>query len=167
MSQIHKQFSDDEVKQYLKWYEDKVLTKSEVLQALGIQDSRFYVLLAQEVDRYNNRQVHSTTKAIPAIRFMDAVNDGRTCFRPLDSTRTTPPVSSTKDIFCLRTERKVNGYGKISLDGNQVSVPGHLPDGTTVQLHIVPDTELTEVRFLRNNQVLGYQQIPTPHSLQF
>ena len=47
MGQIHKQFSDDEVKQYLKWYEDKVLTNSEVLQALGIKDSRFYVLLSQ------------------------------------------------------------------------------------------------------------------------
>ena len=45
--QIHKQFSDNEVKQYFKWYEDRVLTKSEVLQVLGIKDSRFYVLLAR------------------------------------------------------------------------------------------------------------------------
>ena len=80
---------------------------------------------------------------------------------------TRPPVTSTKDIFCLRTVRKVNGYGKISLAGNQLSVPGHLPDGTAITLHVIPDIKLTEVRFLRNNTVLGYQLIPTPTSLQF
>lgn len=51
MKQLHKQFSDEEVKQYLKWYEDKVMTKSEVLALLGIKDSRFYALLA----KYRNR----------------------------------------------------------------------------------------------------------------
>lgn len=98
---------------------------------------------------------------------MAAVNEGRSCFRQLDLTRTKPPVTSTKDIFCLRTARKVNGYGKISLATQQLSVPGHLPDGATVQTHLIPDGQLREVRFLCNNKVLGYQQIPTPDSLQF
>jgi len=47
MKQLHKQYSDDEIKQYLKWYEDKVMAKSEVLDLLGIKDSRFYALLAK------------------------------------------------------------------------------------------------------------------------
>ena len=51
MSQIHKTFNDEEVKQYLKWYEDTVFTKAEVLQALGIKNSRFYVLLARFRDK--------------------------------------------------------------------------------------------------------------------
>lgn len=119
------------------------------------------------MDRYNNRAVHSITGEIPNVRFMNAVNDGRTVFKPLDITKTKPAVTSTKDLFCLRTERKVNGYGKISLNSIQLSVPGNLPDGTPVTLHIIPDQITTEVRFLRNELVLGYQQIPTPKQLQF
>lgn len=148
-----------------RWLQDRIVRRAAREHARTIEDVR--VLLAQEVDRYNNRQVHSTTREIPAKRFETAVQEGRTCFRPLDMTRNQPPVTSTKDIFCLRTERKVNGYGKISLGGVQLSVPGHLPDSTAVSLHIIPGTTLTEVRFLRNNIVLGFQQIPTPLSLQF
>jgi len=47
MKHLHKQFSAEEVKQYLKWYEDRIMTKSEVLVLLGIKDNRFYVLLAK------------------------------------------------------------------------------------------------------------------------
>lgn len=148
-----------------RWLQDRLVRRAAREHARTIDDVR--VLLIQEVDRYNNRQVHSTTREIPAQRFMAAVNDGRTCFRPLDLTKTKPPVDSTKDIFCLRTQRQVNGYGKISIANIQLSVPGHLSDGTTVTIHIIPNPELTEIRFLRNNIVLGYQQVPTPSSLQF
>lgn len=148
-----------------RWLQDRIVRRSAREHARTIQDVR--QLLAQEVDRYNNRQVHSTTREIPSKRFETAAKEGRVCFQPLDITQTRPPVTSTKDIFCLRTERKVNGYGKISLAGTQLSVPGHLPDGTTITLHIIPSTQLTEVRFLKSNLVLGYQQIPTPSSLHF
>ena len=148
-----------------RWLQDRIVRRAAREHARTIEQVRD--LLAQEVDRYNNRQVHSTTKEIPAKRFLSAVNDGRTCFRPLDLTKTKPAVTSTKDLFCLRTERKINGYGKISLAGIQLSVPGHLPDGTAVSIHLIPDRILTEVRFLRHDMVLGYQQIPTPASLQF
>jgi hypothetical protein len=148
-----------------RWLQDRIVRRAAREHARTLEDVRH--ILTQEVDRYNNRAVHSTTGEIPSIRFNNALNDGRTVFKPLDITRTKPPVTSTKDLFCLRTERKVNGYGKISLNGIQISVPGNLPDGTPVTLHIIPDTAITEVRFLRNNTVLGYQQIPTPKQLQF
>jgi len=148
-----------------QWLQDRIVRRAAREHARTIQAVR--LLLAQEVDRYNNRQVHSTTGEIPAKRFESAVKEGRSCFRPLDVTQARPPVTSTKDIFCLRTERKVNGYGKISLASIPMSVPGHLPDGTAITLHIIPGNSLTEVRFLRNNLVLGYQQIATPKSLQF
>lgn len=47
MGQLHKKFTHNEVVQYLKWYEDRVLGKSEVLAALGVKDSQFYALLAR------------------------------------------------------------------------------------------------------------------------
>ncbi len=148
-----------------RWMQDRIVRRAAREHAKTIEAVR--LILAQEVDRYNNRAIHSTTGEIPSIRFMNAVNDGRTVFRPLDLTKTKPPVSSTKDIFCLRTARKVNGYGKISLGGLLLSVPGNLPDGTEVTLHIIPGTQLTEIRFLKNNTVLGYIQIETPKSFRF
>lgn len=147
------------------WLQDRIVRRSAREHARNIEDVRR--ILYHEVDRYNDRAVHSTTGEIPNIRFNNAISDGRSVFRPLDVTKTKPPVTSTKDLFCLRTERKVNGYGKISLNNIQISVPGNLPDGTAVTLHIIPDQITTEVRFLRNNTVLGYQQIPTPQQLQF
>ena len=148
-----------------RWLQDRLVRRAAREHARTIEAVR--LLLAQEVDRYNNRQVHSTTHEIPAVRYNKAIGDGRTCFRPLDVTKARPPVTSTKDIFCLRTERKINGYGKITFAGITLSVPGHLLDGTTVVLHLIPDNNFTEIRFLRNNLVLGYQQIPTPKQLQF
>jgi len=147
------------------WLQDRIVRRAARDHVKTLEGVR--LILSQEVDRYNNRQVHSTTKEIPAKRFEAAIKDGRSCFRPLNVAQARPPVASTKDIFCLRTERKVNGYGKISFDGVSLSVPGHLPDGTAVNLHIIPDTSFTEIRFLRQNKVLGYQQIPTPKSLRF
>ena len=148
-----------------RWLQDRIVRRSAREHASKIEDVRH--ILRQEVDRYNTRAVHGTTGEIPNVRFMNAVNDGRTVFKPLDITNTKPPVISTKDIFCLRTERKVNGYGKISLNNMQISVPGNLADGTPIVLHIIPGKVTTEVRFLRNNLVLGYQLIQTPKQFQF
>lgn len=148
-----------------RWLQDRIVRRAAKQNAKTIDEVR--QILAQEVDRYNNRQVHSTTKEIPAKRFRAAVNDDRTCFREFSLSKTIPLVNSTKDIFCLRTERRINGYDKISLMNNQLNVPGHLPEGTSLQLHIIPNKKLTEVRILKDNKVLGYQQIPTPRSLQF
>lgn len=148
-----------------RWLQDRIVRRAAREHARTIDDVRR--ILYSEVDRYNNRQVHSTTKEIPAKRFAAAVKEGRCCFRPLDVTQIHPLVTSTKDIFCLRTERRVNGYGKVSLAGIQLSVPGNLPDGTPLVLHIIPGNPLTEIRFLKDNVILGYQQIPTPTSLRF
>ena len=105
-----------------RWLQDRIVRRSAREQAKTITEVK--QILYSEVNRYNNRQVHSTTKEIPIRRFEAAVKEGRNCFRAFDLASTSPPSTSTKDIFCLRTERKVNGYGKISLAGLQISVPG-------------------------------------------
>ena len=148
-----------------RWLQDRIVRQAARQNARTIDEVR--ILLRREVERYNYRQVHSTTKEIPERRFQAATEAGRNLFQPLDLTSLRPPVSSTKDVFCLRTERKVNGYGKISLAGQQLSVPGNLPDGTAITLHIIPGEKTTEVRFLKNNVILGYQNIPTPDAFRF
>jgi hypothetical protein len=73
-------------------------------------------------------------------------------FRPL----TLPhPYTSTKDIFCLRETRRVNGYRKISLLTNEIEVPG-VPLREEVEVHLAPDVERTalEVRIWWDNRMV-------------
>ena len=70
------------------------------------------LILNNLVQKYNYRIVHSTTGEIPYIRFQRAIREKRTLFREF---RIMPPFLSTKDIFCLRVDRMVNSYRKISL----------------------------------------------------
>jgi transposase len=109
-----------------RWLQDRIVRRAARENAKTINEVK--LILAHEVDRYNNRQVHSTTKEIPVQRFERAVREGRSCFRPLDLKKTHPPVESTKDIFCLRSERRINGYGQITFLGNIIDVPANLPD---------------------------------------
>jgi hypothetical protein len=110
-------------------------------------------VLKYEIDRYNNHQVHSTTKEIPSVRFNQALNENRSLFRTFF---VPPPYKSTKDIFCLRANRVVNPYHKISFSKIEIKVDGaHIRD--TVDLRIVPDkdTGIAEIRMWCNNKFIG------------
>jgi hypothetical protein len=100
-------------------------------------------ILREEIGRYNNRQVHSTTGEIPRIRFERAGREGNTVFRPLVLPE---PYTSNRDIFCLREKRKVNGYNQISWNSRRISVPKYVPEGAEVELHVIPQTPRPELR---------------------
>ena len=51
-------------------------------------------VLRDEVNRYNNHQVHSTTGEVPNIRFEKAQNDGNTLFRPGQDLRQIHPAQA-------------------------------------------------------------------------
>jgi len=110
-------------------------------------------ILKYEMDRYNNRQVHSTTGEIPSLRFQRAKKEGKSLFREFV---VPPPFQSTKDIFCLRAERRVDNYRKISFNNIQLSVFS-APILEKVQLRITPDKEtgLAEIRLWYKNRFLG------------
>jgi hypothetical protein len=114
-------------------------------------------ILMREVNRYNNRQVHSTTGEIPALRFQKALKESKSLFREF---MVPPPYQSTKDIFCLRAERFVNPYRKISFNNLELMVSG-VPIRGQVQLRIVPDKQsgLAEIRFWYNNKLVGVQKV--------
>lgn len=112
--------------------------------------------LNQEVYRYNNRQVHSTTREIPYMRFQRALTDNKSLFR---SFAIRPPYESIKDIFCLRVSRTINAYRKISLNNLEIKVNGAAP-GETVNLRIYPmNYGISEVRFWCNNKLIDVKKL--------
>ena len=71
-----------------------------------------------------------------------------------------PPFKSTKDVFCLMTERVVNPYRKISFHNLEFKLSG-VSVRDTIQLRIVPNKEkdIAEIRFWRESDFLGTQKI--------
>ncbi|MGB3342202.1 MAG: hypothetical protein WBB37_12075, partial [bacterium] len=132
-----------------RWLQDRIVRRCAHDHITELEHARD--ILQQERKRYNEHQVHSTTREIPALRFQRALREGRTCFKPFEITA---PYSSTKDIFCLHETRNVDGYNNITWQGNKISVPLRLPNRTEIELHIVPHRKRTEVRLWHNNQVI-------------
>jgi len=99
---------------------------------------------------------HSTTGEVPYFRFQRAIREKRTLFREF---RIMPPFLSIKDIFCLRVERMVNSYRKVSINNLELKVP-KAPLHERIQLRIVPDKEsgVSEVRFWHRDKFLGSQK---------
>ena len=98
--------------------------------------------LRREIHRYNDHQVHSTTKEIPNLRFDQARKAGNSLFRPFTLPQ---PYTSPQDVFCLRETRFVDGYRSISLFNHKIKVP-NVPLRTQVQVHLIPDMEKHAMR---------------------
>ena len=113
-------------------------------------------VLNQEVNRYNHRQVHSTTQEIPARRLQRALRENISLFREFT---VNPPFQSVKDIFCLRLQRTIDSYRRISLNNLQLKV-NHATPGKTVNLRIYPlSPTLSEIRFWCEQTLLDIQKV--------
>lgn len=113
------------------------------------------IILNQELQRYNHHQVHSTTKEIPYLRFQKALKEKRSLFREF---KIRPPFQSVKDIFCLRMDRTVDPYRKISLHNLQFKV--HADPRKKVNLRIYPlNDELAEIRFWCEGKLIDVQKV--------
>ncbi len=124
----------------------------------NIRDIKEAQLILNNLVRiYNYQIVHSTTGEIPYIRFQRAIREKRTLFREF---RIMPPFKSSKDIFCLRVERMVDSYRKVSINNLELKVPG-APLHERIQLRIVPDKEsgVLEVRFWHKGELFGSQKV--------
>jgi hypothetical protein len=133
-----------------RWLQDRVVRTCARENIKTIEPAK--EVLRYEVDRYNNTQVHSTTKEIPSIRLEKAIQENRSLFRKFNIK---PPYVSTKDIFCLREERTVDAYRKISIDNLQLKIQ-NAPIGDKIQLRIYPDikTGLAEIRCWYNEKLI-------------
>lgn len=138
-----------------QWLQDRTVRRCAKDRVSKFSEVR--QIFREEIHRYNNVQVHSTTKEIPIIRLEAAFNSGRTMFRPFSIPK---PYQSTKDIFALRTKRIVNHYQKISLHNLLFDVPDVNP-GQEVMIRISPEPESgqAEVRIWHQNTLVATKTI--------
>ena len=113
-------------------------------------------VLNHELYRYNHQQVHSTTQEIPYLRFQNALKEKRSLSRAF---QIKPPYQSVKDIFCLRMDRTIDPYRRISINNLQLKV-NHATPGKTVNLQIYPSTiEVSEIRFWCEGKLIDVQRV--------
>ena len=137
------------------WLQDRIVrtcAKEKIMKLAEVRD-----VLKELVYQYNHRWVHSTTKDIPAARFEKAREEGKSLLRPFVIKS---PFESSKDIFCLREQRVVNNYRKISLHNLELTVP-NVPPRYPVDLRIVPNAKvgLTEVRMWFKGKLVSTQLV--------
>lgn len=133
-----------------RWLQDRIVRTCAIEKLTTIEEGR--AVLKEEINRYNNHQVHSTTHEIPAIRFDKARNEGNSLFRPFALPK---PYASDKDVFCLRETRMVNGYRRITLFNHEIEVP-KVPLREDVEVHLIPDPtrQALEIRIWWDNHMV-------------
>jgi hypothetical protein len=138
-----------------RWMQDRIVrtcAREKIRTVEGAEQ-----VLQAEVQRYNYRQVHSTVKEIPIIRFERAKRKKRSLFRDFT---VFPPYQSIKDIFCLRATRTVNPYRKVSFSNLTFRVH-RVPVRKQVVLRITPNlkTEIAEVRIWYQDTLTDVYQV--------
>jgi hypothetical protein len=139
-----------------RWLQDRIVRTCALERLHQLEEVR--AVLHEELERYNNHQVHSTTREIPSLRFDKAIAQGNTLFRPFSLPK---PYTSTKDIFCLRELRKVDAYRRISLFGHQIQMP-RVPPHEEVAIHMTPDADkqVMELRLWWNGNMVHPLSLP-------
>jgi hypothetical protein len=138
-----------------RWIQDRLVRTCYRENIRDIKEAQ--LILNNLVQQYNYSIVHSTTGEIPYIRFQRAIREKRSLFREFTIR---PPFKSTKDIFCLRVDRMVDSYRKVSINNLELKVPS-APLHERIQLRISPDREsgISEVRFWHEGELLGIQKV--------
>lgn len=134
-----------------RWLQDRIVRTAAKEHIDTIEDLR--IILKELVNKYNTKWVHSTTKEIPIIRFENALRNNKSLFTEFKLRQTSETID---DIFCIRIQRMVDSYRKVSVGGYDLRVPNGNPKDT-VELRISPDKEnsLVKVRFWQRNIFLG------------
>jgi len=136
------------------WLQDRVVRTCVREDVTDIREAQR--VLNYEIHRYNYKQIHSTTQEVPYFRFQRALEEKRSLFREF---QVRPPFQSVKDIFCLRVERTVDPYRRISLHNLQLKVNNATPR-KRVTLRIYPlNKEISEVRFWSDDTLIDIQRV--------
>jgi hypothetical protein len=137
-----------------RWLQDRLVRTCAREHVVDIKHGNR--ILDQEMNRYNYRQVHSTTGEIPYQRFQRAMKEKLSLFREFSIK---PPFLSTKDIFCLRLNRTADAYRQISINNVHLKV-NNLNSYEPVNLRVYPlNSTFSEVRFWANGILLDVQKL--------
>ncbi len=137
------------------WLQDRLIRTCVREDVTKIQHAQ--KVLNQEVHRYNYRQVHSTTQEVPYFRFQKALKQKQSLFREF---KIPAPFQSVKDIFCLRMDRTVDPYRRVSI--NHVVFKVHADPGKQVNLRIYPlNDQLFEIRFWCEGKLTDTYKVKT------
>jgi hypothetical protein len=136
------------IERMYRWMQDRIVRTCALEKLTTLEEVR--AVLRDEVDRYNNHQVHSVTGEVPSLRFENAKATGNSLFRAFAVPK---PFTSPKDVFCLRETRQVNGYRRISLFNHDIQVPA-VPLYEQVEVHMAPNLpmQLVDIRIWWNNK---------------
>jgi hypothetical protein len=139
-----------------RWLQDRIVRTCVYENLSTMAEARS--ALQAEIHRYNNQQIHSTTGEIPNIRFERARREGNSLFRQLVIPK---PYASPQDVFCLREQRMVNAYRRISLFNHTIEVP-NVPLRVYVDVHMVPDDEkqLMHIRIWYDDAMVHSLSLP-------
>ena len=139
-----------------RWLQDRIVRTCALEKLSSLEEVRS--VLRNEVDRYNNHQVHSTTGEIPNLRFENSRKTGTGLFRPFSLPK---PYTSPKDVFCLRETRILNGYRRISIFNQEIEVP-HVPLREDVELHMIPNLgkQVLEIRIWWESKLVHSVTLP-------
>ena len=136
------------------WLQDRLIRTCVRDNVTDIEEAQR--VLNYEINRYNYKQVHSTTQEVPCFRFQRALKEKRTLFREF---KVRPPFQSLKDIFCLRINRTIDPYRRISINNLQLKVNNATPR-KTVTLRIYPlSRDISEVRFWCDDNLIDIQRV--------
>jgi len=136
------------------WLQDRLIRTCVRDNVTDIREAQR--VLNYEIHRYNYKQVHSTTQEVPYFRFQRALEEKRSLFREF---KVRPPFQSVKDIFCLRIERTIDPYRRISINNLQLKVNNATPR-KTVTLRIYPlSRDISEVRFWCDDNLIDIQRV--------
>ncbi len=135
------------------WLQDRLIRTCVREDVTNIQHAQR--ILKQELYRYNYRQVHSTTQEIPYFRFQKALKQKQSLFREFTIR---PPFESPKDIFCLRMNRTVDPYRRISVHNSQFKV--HADPQKEVNLRLYPlNDQISEIRFWCEGKLIDVHKV--------
>ena len=112
-------------------------------------------ILGQEVHQYNYHQVHSTTQEIPYLRFKRALKERKSLFREF---KIPSPFQSSKDIFCLRMDRIVDSYRRISVSSLQFKIHADPTKQVNLRIHPLND-QISEIRFWCEGKLIDIQKV--------
>lgn len=136
-----------------RWIQERIVRRASKEKLSTIAELR--AVLKELIDKYNTKWIHSTTGEIPIIRFENALRDNLTLFKTFKLEGGSQTID---DIFCLRANRVVDRYRKVSFEKLELRVPNGIPR-QSVDLKFSPDEEkgLVKIRFWQDNCFLGEQ----------